>query len=94
LKNVYQLKNYILLWEKEVAPKYKKKLPELICSSKKLQQEAWNLRNEIVHGAGSCSRKYAKPKFEILMKAAQDIRGFVRENGLDIDARLKTRKAK
>ena len=93
-EKVYQWDNYAKLWKEEVVPKHKNRLPQLISNENYLQNDAWTLRHKLVHGAESCSKKFAQPKFDAFMNAAKNIRDFVKDRGLNIDARLQTRKVK
>ncbi len=94
LESVYRYEDYTKLWKQEVVPKHKKRLTQIINNPKYLQEEAWDLRNKLVHGAASCSASYAEKRFSAFMSAAKTVEEFVSKRGLDINARLKTRKEK
>ena len=53
---------------------------------------AFTLRNQIVHGAGGCSRVFAEPRVAALLTAAERIREMVSANGLDLFSRLRPRR--
>ncbi|MBC8148002.1 MAG: hypothetical protein H8E98_08480 [Bacteroidetes bacterium] len=94
LRHCHGLKKYRKLWKKEVA--CKKTNPALISVVNNWQdfRDAFEERHRLVHGASSCSEKFATPKVDLILSGANDVREFCNDNGIDIYERIPVRRIK
>jgi len=90
LVNVFRLDSYKEAWRQHVnAPR----LTSVITNWQDVKI-AFKLRNQIVHGTGGCSARYAAPRVRALIAAARDVGDYTRSQGHDLYSRLAARKNK
>jgi len=80
-------------WVKEVVPYRKKRLPNIIPNWKYFKEEAYDLRNKLIHGVSTTpGRKFAKDRCEAILKASAALVGYANRRGVDLYGRLPVRR--
>lgn len=92
LIQAYGLDGYKEAWRRELGSGG---LPALIGAPLwERVKNAFALRNQIVHGAGGCTRRFAEPRVAALLSAAEIIRQFAEDRGSNLYSRLQARNRK
>ncbi len=85
---------YKEVWEREVGRQFKNAaLGTVLGRLSQIQNHALNVRGRVVHGNGTVSKADANEAIELFLGAGAKLRAFVARHGVDIDARLRTRKS-
>jgi len=94
LRNCHGLEKYKKIWKKEVAcNKVHLNLTEVVYRWPDFR-DAFEERHRLVHGVSSCSEKFARPKVELILSGANDIRKYCKNSGVDIYTRIPIRRIK
>jgi hypothetical protein len=99
LENIYKIKDnsgrndYISIWKREVANHIKHSgLGTVLGNLPVLQTHASTVRGKVVHGNGTVAKKDGQAAVEEFLKASKKLRDFASKHGVNIDARLKSRR--
>jgi hypothetical protein len=88
------LKKYKLLWKNEVSSHNKHPSILTVINNWSDFKNSFEERHRLVHGASSCSGKFATPKVDSILSGANDVRKFCKDNGIDIYERIPVRRIK
>ena len=76
---------YAECWKKEVTPRFRKELGDIIRDWEFFHKNAYQLRNNLVHGVqGAVGRNFAHKHVESIIAASKAIADFAAENGARI----------
>lgn len=82
LSRISGLNGYKDAWKKEVAPRTRKQLPEVIPNWDFFQKEAYPLRDKLVHGIkGAVGEEYVRERVECLLTASRALNDFAEDWG-------------
>lgn len=86
------LDRYKEYWVDEVVPgRDIKRLPAVVGAWDRFSK-AFELRHKLIHGRESCSLDYARPRVEVILKAADDVMAACKSEGKNLYARLAIRR--
>ena len=76
---------YAECWKKEVTPRFHNKLETLIDDWEFFHKDAFQLRNNLIHGVqGTVGQEYARKRVEFMISASKAIIEFSETNGAHI----------
>ena len=89
LERCHGLPMYKAMWCEEAycTSKNIPKLTEVVNNWEQFKRD-FDLRHKLVHGIESCSKKFASPKVESILTAADDILNFCKGKGISLEKRL------
>ncbi len=91
LRKVHGSEHYKDSWKAEVFLHTGESLPTVVSDWNGVVK-ALKLRHKLVHGASSCKEPYAKKCTEWFLTAAEDIRLYCKDQGVDLYERLPVRR--
>jgi hypothetical protein len=82
LRRCSGLTKYATCWKKQVTPRFRKELSSIIPDWEFFSKDAFQLRNNLIHGVqGTTGPKYARKRVEFVIAASEAITKFAAENG-------------
>lgn len=93
LSGCHGLKAYKEVWKSDVSPRTGKGLAQVICKWQYLKEQAYPLRNKLIHGdTGTVTPDYAKPRVEAMLAASEDLIEYGLDHDGDVFQRIRIRR--
>ncbi|MFO0905740.1 MAG: hypothetical protein U0939_22220 [Pirellulales bacterium] len=95
LNGCHGLDAYKTAWKKEIQPRYKSALAEVIPQWQFFREQAYPLRHKIIHGViGTVGADYAGERIAAMLNASRALCEFAGQHDCDLYQRLKVRRRK
>jgi hypothetical protein len=92
LRRCTGLERYKDLWRDEVSATRRSPCLASVVKDWSIFRRSFELRHELIHGRGTCTRNFASPRVDHILQAASDIHQFSADAGADLNSRMPIRR--